>query len=261
MNKAIVKSISICLLVGFGFPLEAQEKTLSPAFKESTIGDLSRLMHDFYVFPEVAEKTSEHLRKQSKAGHFDSSTTLESFAESLTKEVQSISKDKHMLIRPVSQMQAKENSIESIFERHMDRLAHARDSNGGFKEAKMLEGNVGYLDIRTFAPLHTGRDYADSFMQLLSNSDAIIIDLRENGGGYPGMVQYLCSYFFDKRVRLNSLYWREGNREDEFWTLDKVNGRKMPDIPLFVLTSGRTFSGADEFSYNMQTQKRATLVP
>jgi len=68
-------------------------------------------------------------------------------------------------------------------------------------------------------------------MQLLSNSDAI-----------------------------NSLYWRDGDREDEFWTLDKVNGKKLPDVPLFVLTSGRTFSGAEEFSYNMQTEKRATLV-
>ena len=74
------------------------------------------------------------------------------------------------------------------------------------------------------------------------------------------MVQYLCSYFFDKKVHLNSLYWREGNVTNEFWTLDKVGGKKMPDVPLFVITSNRTFSAAEEFSYNMQTQKRATLV-
>jgi hypothetical protein len=74
------------------------------------------------------------------------------------------------------------------------------------------------------------------------------------------MVQYLCSYFFDKKVHLNSLYFRAGNRTIDFWTLDEVNGQKMPDVPLFVLTSERTFSGAEEFSYNMQTQKRATLI-
>ncbi len=74
------------------------------------------------------------------------------------------------------------------------------------------------------------------------------------------MVQYLCSYFFGEKVHLNSLYWREGDRTDEFWTLEKVNGTKMPDVPLFVLTSNYTFSGAEEFSYNMQTQKRATLI-
>ena len=74
------------------------------------------------------------------------------------------------------------------------------------------------------------------------------------------MVQYLCSYFFDERVHLNSLYWRQGDRTQEFWTLDEVGGKKLPDVPLFVLTSSRTFSGAEEFSYNMQTRKRATLV-
>jgi hypothetical protein len=74
------------------------------------------------------------------------------------------------------------------------------------------------------------------------------------------MVQYLCSYFFDQKLLLNSLYWREGDRTQEFWTLYKVGGAKMPDLPLFVMTSSRTFSGAEEFSYNMQTQKRATLV-
>ena len=74
------------------------------------------------------------------------------------------------------------------------------------------------------------------------------------------MVQYLCSYFFDERVHLNSLYWRRGDRTEEYWTLEEVGGKKLPDVPLFVLTSSRTFSGAEEFSYNMQTRKRATLV-
>jgi len=74
------------------------------------------------------------------------------------------------------------------------------------------------------------------------------------------MVQYLCSYFFDEVLHLNSLVYREDNRVDEFWTLEEVGGKKMADVPLFVITGEGTFSGAEEFSYNMQTQKRATLV-
>ena len=74
------------------------------------------------------------------------------------------------------------------------------------------------------------------------------------------MVQYLCSFFFDHKVHLNSLYWREGNITNEFWTLDEIGGKKMPDVPLFVITSANTFSAAEEFSYNMQTQKRALIV-
>jgi hypothetical protein len=128
------------------------------------------------------------------------------------------------------------------------------------EDLRQLKNWKATLVIRSFANLWAGKAYTDSYMQLVSTSDALIIDLRKNGGGDPAMVQYLCSYFFDKKVHLNSLYYREGDRTQEYWTLDKVDGEKMPDIPLFVLTSEKTFSGAEEFSYNMQTQKRATLV-
>jgi len=264
MIKPTAVFLAICLVLGGSFFVEAQEKvqksSLPTSVKKSTIDEFSKRLNDFYVSPEVAEKTSEHLGNQLKAGYFDSFETFEAFAESLTKEARLISKDKHLLVRPVLPLQASENSAEAIFERHMRRLEGIRNRTGGFKEAKILDGNVGYLDVRSFAVLNVGKSYADSYMQLLANSDAIIIDLRDNGGGLPEMVQYLCSYFFDKKVHLNSLYWRQGDRTDEFWSLDKVGGEKLPDVPLFVLTSPRTFSGAEEFSYNMQTQKRATLV-
>ncbi len=247
--------------MGFCAILQAQEGTLSPDFRKSTIGELSARMNDFYVEPTLALKVSEHLKQQLEAGHFEDVTDAAGFAESLTKEIQSISKDKHLLIRPVAQTPGvRSGSTEDFLARHRGRIARDREEAGGFKEVRILDGNVGYLDIRSFPPLHVGRDYADSYMQLLSGSDAIIIDLRENGGGHPEMVQYLCSYFFGERVHLNSLYWREGDRTQEFWSLEEVTGNKMPDVPLFVLTSGKTFSGAEEFSYNMQTQKRATLI-
>ena len=124
----------------------------------------------------------------------------------------------------------------------------------------IIEGNVGYLDLRGFAGIENGKVVADTYMKLMARTDAVIVDLSKNGGGSPIMVQYLCSYFFDQKIHLNSLYWREGNETREFWTLDEVDGIKMPDVPLFIITSNRTFSGAEEFSYNMQTQKRATLV-
>jgi tetratricopeptide (TPR) repeat protein len=97
-------------------------------------------------------------------------------------------------------------------------------------------------------------------MQFVSNVDALIIDLRRNGGGNPATIQYICSYFFAERTHLNSLYWRQGDRTEEFWTLDDVEGAKMPIVPIFVLTSRRTFSGGEEFAYNLKTRKRATLI-
>jgi hypothetical protein len=85
--------------------------------------------------------------------------------------------------------------------------------------------------------------------------------LPGNGGGRPEGVALLSSYLFDGQVHLNSLYWRERDRTDESWTTESVRGpRYGARKPVFVLTSARTGSGAEEFSYNLQALKRATLV-
>jgi tetratricopeptide (TPR) repeat protein len=155
---------------------------------------------------------------------------------------------------------APKNTLEAKAAHRIGQINNYRNINHGFKELKILEGNVAYLDLRMFAPMDRAKEIADAYMKLLSLSDAVIIDLSQNGGGNPSMVQYLCSHFFDKKFHLNSLYYREGDRTEEFWTLEEVAGKKLIDIPLFVVIGEETFSGAEEFAYNMQTQKRATLI-
>jgi C-terminal processing protease CtpA/Prc len=246
-----------CIVADFTY---AQENTIDADFRAATIERLNSLMIDNYVFPDVAEKTAADLNQKLKAGEFDDYNTAQSFAEALTKAVQAINKDKHMRIRPTPPRESPDNSPERLIEEQLDMLERSKSNMAGFKSAERLDGNIGYLDLRGFAGVDYGAPVADLYMQLLANSDAIIIDLRKNGGGDPNMVQYLCSYFFDQKVHLNSLYWRQSDQTHDFWTLEKVNGTKMPEVPLFVLTSNYTFSGAEEFSYNMQTQKRATLV-
>lgn len=251
------------LIVAFFYNFQvstAQDKLLTDEYKEHAIVSLSQLMNDSYVFPEVAKLTEEHLMAQLQEGYFDQFKNDETFADALTTSVQAINKDKHMRIRANRPYSAPENTPERLIESRLDQINRSRMSNSGFSTIEIMEGNVGYLDLRGFAGLENGKVVADAYMKLMSRTDAVIIDLSKNGGGSPNMVQYLCSYFFDQKLHLNSLYWREGNVTREFWTLDEVEGIKMPDVPLFVITSSRTFSAAEEFSYNMQTQKRATLV-
>ncbi|MDF1697606.1 MAG: S41 family peptidase [Saprospiraceae bacterium] len=238
----------------------AQSTSITSQYKKETIEKLSELMNARYVFPEVAKKTELHLLKQYEEGHFEQFKNDEDFAAALTESVQSINKDKHMRIRKNRPYVAPDNTPARMIEERLDRLNRSRAAMAGFNTVQILEGNVGYLDYRGFAGFPGGKSVVDAYMKLLSRSDAIIVDLSKNGGGDPAMVQYICSFFFDTKVHLNSLYFRDGDRTIEFWTLDEVEGEKMPDIPLFVITSNRTFSGAEEFSYNMQTQKRATLV-
>ena len=237
-----------------------QSSDLSLEYKTNAIERLSDLMNDHYVFPDVAKKTEQELIAKLKSGYFTDYKTKDAFANALTEVVQSINKDKHMRVWKNRVYETPENSPQRTVEEMMDQLNRSRRNNLGFNTVKILEGNVGYLDLRGFAGLESGKELADASMKILSRADAIIFDLSKNGGGSPRMVQYLCSYFFDKKTHLNSLYWRSTNETEEFWTLDKVGGNKIADIPLFVIISNRTFSGAEEFSYNMQTQKRATLI-
>ncbi len=238
----------------------AQDSPLSEEYKEQTIQSLSQFMDDYYVFPEIAKSTEEHLITQFSEGHFKQFETNESFAEALTESVQSINNDKHMRIRVNPPYEKPDNTPERKVEERLHQINRSRSFNTGFNTVKILEGNVAYLDYRGFAGMDSGKELTDSYMKLMSRADAVIIDLSKNGGGSPAMVQYLCSFFFDQHLHLNSLYYRAGNDTIEYWTLDEVGGLKMADVPLFVITSSRTFSGAEEFAYNMQTRRRATLI-
>jgi tetratricopeptide (TPR) repeat protein len=257
--KAIFRFSLIVLFYSY-FPLSNHAQDIDQVYKKEVVEKLTTLINDFYVLPDLGTKTTKHLMQSFEAGDFDSVKNEEEFADLLTSTVQSVNKDKHMRIYVQPPYEAPVNSPERKIEEQLYELGKTRARNNGLNTVEVLEGNVGYLDLRSFAPPFEGKDHADAYMKLLSNVDALIIDLSKNGGGSPDMVKYLCSYFFEGNVHLNSLYFREGDRTIDFFTDEAVDGQKMIDLPLFVLVSEKTFSGAEEFAYNMQTQKRAEVI-
>ena len=240
--------------------LGAQEAHLSYAYKKEVIGKVSELITEFYIYPEVAEKAAVDLQERMEAGEFNEFEEDASFAIALTEVLQGTTKDKHLRVMSQNNYRSAENALERRAEQRMDQINSYRIFNQGFMELSLLEGNVAYLDLRGFAPLDRARETTDAYMKLMSQADAVIIDLTHNGGGDPSTVQYLCSFFFEEIIHLNSLYYRQGERTVEYWVLPEVGGRKMADIPMYVMISEETFSGAEEFSYNMLTQKRAVIV-
>ena len=140
-------------------------------------------------------------------------------------------------------------------------MAESRRDNHCFHKVEHLAGNIGYLKLDCFAPAEVGGATAVAAMSFLSGSDALIFDLRDNGGGSPSMIQLLTSYLVaEEPVHLNSFYVRKGDKTEQFWTHAWVPGTRLPAVPVFVLTSGRTFSAAEEFTYNLKNMKRATIV-
>jgi retinol-binding protein 3 len=243
---------------------QAAQQDLSIVEVAVTIDSVNSIFKRNYIFPEVADKMAQTLNANLKQGQYKSLTNPTEFARRITKDLQSVSNDKHIRVVYDPQVIAAEKKAVTDEDRRrleLDRAAELKAENYGFREIKILEGNIGYLDLGMFADPRYGRETAVAAMNQLCRANALIVDLRNNGGGSPEMVQLISSYFFSsKPVHLNSLYYRPTNQTTEFWTLADVPGQRRPDMPLYVLTSKRTFSAAEEFSYNLKNLKRATLI-
>jgi C-terminal processing protease CtpA/Prc len=172
----------------------------------------------------------------------------------------SVCRDLHLAVRPLPPRDAEAAEAPSEEEQRRRRLEAARYDNFGFQKIEKLPGNIGYLDLRGFYDASVGGETAVAAMNFLANSDALIIDLRQNGGGSPSMIQLISSYLFEEPVHLNSFYIRKEDRMKQFWTQAQVQGKRMADTPIYVLTSNRTFSAAEEFTYNLKNMERATII-
>lgn len=245
---------------GAGSPLTVDAKTRAQVVEAAI-----REMNEGYVFPEVAKTLEADLRKKLTAGEYAAAlyNDPKAFADRLTADVQAITKDKHLRVRhsptvlgPMRPRDPTPAELEEMTQR-------AATQNYGFERVERLRFNIGYLDLRGFMSAEMAGHKAAAAMTLLSDTDALIIDLRQNGGGDPAMVALLTSYLVDDRTHLNTMSYRRGGttRTEEWWTSTWVPGERFGGKkPLYVLTSKRTFSAAEEFSYNVKNLKRATLV-
>jgi peptidase S41-like protein len=236
----------------------AADFNIDAAARQRAIDGAANLLNEFYVFPETAKKMEEAIRARQKAGAYDSMTNGDAFAERLTADLRDVSHDKHLGVSFSPAVLPKwpppGGPDVAGMRRQMERI------NCGFDKAERLPPNIGYLKFNMFASPDICGPTATAAMNFLGSVDALIIDLRENGGGDPKMVAYISSYLFEERTHLNDLYNRKENKTEEFWTSTDVPGKRLGAKPVFVLTAKRTFSGAEEFAYNLKNLKRATII-
>ena len=243
-------------------PAPDAARAIDPTQRSAVVDDLADKLAATYVVPEVGRKLSAALRDKAAAGGYDRATTTEALAQALTLDLRDIGQDAHLRVGFDSDFQAPPpdaHHVPSADEVAAQRRDFARRGFGIYR-VQRLPGNVGYLDIRGFGPVtYVGAAYSAA-ISLLTGTDALVLDLRRNGGGEPEAVAYLLSHFFpegDER-HLNSMESRTEGRTRESWTSGSAAPRYTR--PIYVLTSSQTFSGGEECAYDLQTQKRATLV-
>lgn len=132
-----------------------------------------------------------------------------------------------------------------------------RQANCGIQDAKLLPHNVGFIKLNSFPDPAICADMAAAALRSVSHADALIFDLRDNSGGSPKMVRFLAGRLFDKPV---FLYNPRESSARAMWTSAPAENHGFFRRPVFVLTSSRTNSAAEEFSYNLKMLHRATIV-
>jgi retinol-binding protein 3 len=216
-------------------------------------------LNEFYVFPETAKKMEAALRARQKMGSYDAVSDGETFARVLTSHLQEISHDKHLSVSFSSAVLPMGEPGQGPDAQARMR-AEVESVNCFFERAELLPPNLGYLKFNAFIDPAICGATASAAMNFLANADAIIFDLRENLGGDPKMVAFLATYLFAGPTQLSDLYDRKQDTTTQYWTLPFVPGKTLAGKPVFVLTSKRTFSGGEEFGYDLKVLKRATIV-
>jgi len=215
-----------------------------------------------YVFPDVAEQICVRLQKHLEEGDYANISHGRRFAYTLTQHLQAINYDEHLWVRWHPEPLPDEEETLRLNQAWVEEQKQAAQlDNYGFHKIERLPGNIGYLDIRYFYRPAWGGEVAVAAMNMVANTSALIIDLQQCSGGYPDMVTLVSSYLFGETpVHLDSIYWRDDDVTQQYWTLPYFPGQRFGDKPVYVLVSKETFSGGEAFAYNLQALQRVTVV-
>jgi hypothetical protein len=240
--------LSVLAATGRAQPASAP---LTPVARHEIVANARKALAEIYVYPDVGLRAGEKIQRALDAGDYAAITDGTAFGARLTTDLQSVTHDRHM----------------RVFNRNgppPPDLPPPPKSLGGYVRADRLKGNIGYIEVVGFPNLGMAKEGADAAMQAVAGTDALIIDVRRNGGGSPASVSYLCSFLFDPGhpTHFNDLIWRQ--KGTETFTTETFFSVPTPTHylgkPVILIAGPRTFSGGEEFVNDLKVLKRVVVV-
>ncbi|HEY0132253.1 MAG TPA: S41 family peptidase [Allosphingosinicella sp.] len=235
----------------------------APADGRTVVAEIRRLLAANYVLPEVRPRLDAILAKGLAEGRYDVSDPA-ALLDRINSDLTSVARDKHLSLeydpRQAAEIAAEPADQPEDSGPSAEQVRQAQRRNHGFTEMKVLPGNVRYVNLQGFvwAGPKSAEAY-DNAMRFLKEGDAAIIDLRQNGGGSPQAVQYLVSHFMEPNRPLVTFHMG-ANQVDRLSTLPTLPAGRMVGKPLYVLTSGRSASAAEEFTGHVAGFRLGELI-
>jgi C-terminal processing protease CtpA/Prc len=252
--KKVFNLLLIYVVICFNSKANAQDFTE----RNKQILEIADKINEYYIFEDVANQLSKKLKSEIDLKTFDNFTDAE-FAKSLSKYLTKNGNDLHfnVLYRPDKEEEKAVNEKELL--KKYDAIN--KQWNYGFDKVMRLDGNIGYIEYTGFPEGNkSAQQILVATMNFVSNTNALIIDLRNNRGGDGKMVRLFLSYFFNERIKLSEIYTRYNNKTEEKYTFKKVNGKKYLDKPIYLLVNNNTISAAEALAYNLQQNKIAKVI-
>jgi hypothetical protein len=229
----------------------AQVPFFDAAEKHRVLLGVAAVLRQRYPNPAAAQRLGKSLL--SAEGSLTATDDPDTFAAAVTHQLRADSGDMHFdvaYLRGAAPAGAAPTVNDAAYSASM-RAANC------MMAPSILPHNIGYLKLDWFPEPDVCGDSLASAMKTLSRTDSLIIDLRENSGGSPEMVKFLSGWLFDRPAFL----WNpRENSAGNMWSHSPMAGSGLAGKPIWVLTSPRTYSAAEEFAYNLKMLHRATLV-
>jgi hypothetical protein len=273
MKKKWMVTLSLLLLTVTGAmastPPSSPTVAVDGATRAEVIDALIAKLNAHYVFPDKAQQVEVALRQHQREGKYDGITDGKQLAKQLWDDVDGVVHDKHLLVdvspRPVPPDDAMPPppQTRAEWEKQVPPavLERVLASNLGVEKVDHLSPNIGYLKISSFGPVFLVSDKFAAVMNELADTDGLIIDLRNNGGGGADSVALMISYLVDGRTRLNDSWERATGITTQYWTQDQLDGKRYGGKkPVLILVGPDTKSAAESLAYQMQALKRATVI-